>query len=105
MVIPIAQGVPYQTQTTTLDGRRYRLSFAWNQRIERWFISVETDSGVPIVSNKVLALRSDILRQVRSNPLAPQGGLVAVDLRGTGVEPTLTDLGDRVKIFYFPEAA
>jgi hypothetical protein len=99
VTIPIAPGVPAQEQVTTLDGRAYRLTLRWNGRIERWFFDLETAAGEAIVRGKPLVLGADLLRQVRWNPAAPQGGLVLAD--PAGAEATLEALGSRAVLLYF----
>lgn len=99
--IPVAARTAHQTQTTTLDGRRFRISLDWNQRIQRWFVSLATDEGVWIFRSKGLVLGSDILRQTRYLPEAPQGALVLLDLQDQDVEASLDSLGARHRIFYF----
>ena len=101
LTIPIALGVPDQAQTTTLDGRPFRFRFRWIGRIERWMLDLETDAGAPILRCKGLVLGSDILRQTRHNPEAPQGVLAVVDTLGAGVEAGLYTLGARHLVIYF----
>lgn len=101
LTIPVAPSVPFQTQVTTLDGRPFRLSFRWNGRIERWFVSVETAAGVPIVASKALVLGADVLRQVRYRPDAPPGVLTVADTAGADVEAGFATLGGRHRVLYF----
>ena len=99
--IPVGLSIPHQTQTTTLDGRPFRLTLDWIQRIGRWAFSLETASGVAIVRCKGLAVKADSLRQVRYRPECPQGYLTLVDLRGEDAEAGLDTLGVRHQIWYF----
>lgn len=101
LTIPVAIGVPDQSQTTTLDGRPFRFRFRWLGRIERWMLDLETDSGSPIFRCKGLVLGSDLLRQTRWNPEAPQGALMVADSLGQGVEAGLYTLGARHRVLYF----
>lgn len=101
ITIPVARREPHQEQTTTLDGRPFVIRLDWIQRIQRWTISLFSPNGDAIVQCKGLVLGADILRQVRYNPAAPQGGLVVVDMQGADVEPDLDSLGGRHRILYF----
>lgn len=91
--IPLAAGVPAQTQITTLAGRRYDLAFDWNGRIERWFFSLSTESGEPLLTGKGLTTRTDVLRQIRHLPACPAGTLALVDTTGADAEAGLYTLG------------
>lgn len=100
--IPVPRDrVAHFVQTTTFDGRPFRLRFSWNGRIGRWFVSIATGAGVDLVQSKALVLGADVLRQVRWNPDAPQGSLTVVDLEGAGVEASLDSLGTRHRVVYF----
>lgn len=99
--LPIAPSTPHQVSTVTLDGRRYDLRIDWIQRVRRWSLSLSTAAGVSIMRGKFLALRSDLLRQVRWNPDAPQGVLVLLDLEDRDVEATLGSLGVRHVLVYY----
>jgi hypothetical protein len=101
--IPVARDVPHQTQTTTLDGRRYRITLNWNQRIERWFLDLETDAGESVLRCKAVVLGADLLRLVRWNPEAPPGALILVDFSNSGTEATLSTFGQGVRLLYFTE--
>ncbi len=104
LIIPVRPKVPHFEQTTTLDGRPFRLRFDWIQRIERWTISIYTGGGEALTLCKGLVLNGDALRQIRYDPRAPQGVLTVVDLEAQDVEPTLTSLGVRHRVLYFSGA-
>ncbi len=106
LTIPLAPGLPFTVQTVTLDGRRYIFRTRWLQRIQRWQFDLETDSGTVLILSKGLSVRCDLLAQVRYSPLCPGGTLVLVDSQGATVEgeseATLSSLGDRHRLIYFP---
>jgi hypothetical protein len=102
LTIPVGHRIAAQTQITTLDGRRYRLSLDWLQRIARWTFSLETEAGDAICSTKGLATRGDLLRLFRWNPACPPGVLTVIDtLAGGDSEPELDTLGRRHALIYF----
>jgi hypothetical protein len=101
LTIPVARAAPNQSQITTLDGRAFRLTFKWNARIGRWFLDMETSGGTSILAGKAVVLGADLLRQVRWNPEAPPGALIAVDFQAGGQEAGLETLGERVRLLYF----
>jgi hypothetical protein len=91
--------LPFYTQRTVLDGITYILSFEWNEREERWYLSLADSAGVTIVSGiKVVA--NYPLNYLLTDPRAPGGILYALDISGTGQDPGLNDLGRRVTLMY-----
>ena len=106
--LPIARQRAHQVFTTTLDGSRYTFRLSWLQRTARWIFDLETEAGTVLLAGKGLAVRADLLRQIRANVLAPPGVLMLVDLQGATpageAEASLDTLGDRHALFYFQEA-
>ena len=100
LIIPLAVQVPRQTQTTTLDGRPYVIETDYNGRLDRWFFSLSTTAGEYLIRSKALVTGSDLLRQVRHNPHAPQGALAVADLVGSA-DPSFDTLGARHVLLYF----
>lgn len=101
--IPVAPGVPHQSFTTTLDGARYAITLRWLQRVERWHISVATDSGTAILSGRALAWGADVLSYAHSIVGAPPGPLYVLTPDGIPSEPTLSGLGDTHYLLYEPQ--
>lgn len=103
LLIPTSAGVPYFTQKTRLDGRDYVLRFAYNQRAERFSLSIYDESDAPLLLDLWLVSNWPLLRHYRSDPRLPPGELVAVDLTGDGSPATLDELGEgkRVELTYF----
>lgn len=100
--IPLVS-TPHQIQTTTLDGKRFRLRVDWNGRIERWFFDLLRDDDTPIVLGKALVTNADLLRQYRADPTCPQGVLMLVDQEGKDAEAGVLDLGTRHALWYVVE--
>jgi hypothetical protein len=108
-VIPIAReadGPSFFDLQATLDGVTYTLEFRWNVRLGAWFMNVLDAEGV----NPCLLG----VRVVVDYPLAqhlvdrsPPGYLLALDTgaaEGEGQDPGFDDLGNRVQLWYIPEA-
>lgn len=91
--LPVRPGVAAQRFRVVLDGRRYRVDLDWLARIGRWTISLYTDADVAIWETRILATRSDLLRQHRYRTDAPPGTLTCMDRAGLDREPDLTSLG------------
>lgn len=104
ITIPVAPSIAHQIQTVTLDGRRFQLRLDWIQRIRRWAMTLSTDSGTPIVSCKLLAVRADLLRQHRYREDTPQGVLAVVDTEtGADAESGFATLGGRHRLIYLSD--
>lgn len=93
IAIPTVQGEPYYSQRTRLDGREYNLHFAWNQREERWYLSLHDETDAPLVSSIKLVTNWPLLRFWRFDPRVPPGELMVVDLTGNDEPPGIDELG------------
>jgi len=92
---------PFITQTVSLEGRSYVMTFDWNSRIDRWSFSIATEAGQDILNGALLQVGVDILRTVPNTlDYVPPGQLF---LAGRD-DPTLATIGD-VSLFYVPSTA
>lgn len=103
LLIPTSPGVPYFTQKTRLDGRDFLLRFAYNERAERFSLSIFDESEQPILRGLWLVTNWPLLRRYRADIRLPPGELMVVDLSGDGSPPTLDELGEgkRCELTYF----
>ena len=89
---------PFVTQTVSLEGRSYIITFDWNSRADRWTLHLSTQAGQKILDGALLQIGVDILR---TNPktldYVPPGQLIL----GGKDDPTLDTIGD-VSLFYVP---
>lgn len=87
------------TFTMDLVGATFRLELRYNDRDERYYLSVfDEDDAVIATSVKVL-LDTPLLARV-VDPRRPLGEFFAVDVGGG--EPTLDTLGDGVDLVFVP---
>lgn len=102
--IPTTPGDPFYSQTTRLDGRDYVLHFAWNQREERWYLSIHDEEDAPIVQGLKLIANWPLLRYYHSDSRVPPGEIIVVDATGDGSPPLLDELGPgkRCELTYTP---
>lgn len=103
LVISTSTELSSYTQRTILDGVEYLLSFQWNQREAKWYLSIADSEGAPLGSGLKLVADFPLNRRL-VDPGAPPGVLYAMDRTGEGVDPGLRDLGDRVFLIYVPVA-
>jgi hypothetical protein len=97
-IIPIEPGIAQQKMTIQLENGSYDLTFRWNVRMERWFMSIGDAQG-EILNNKMIALNGPILYYFSSRRLPP-GEFMAVDMTSSNQPPGLNDFGSRVLMFY-----
>lgn len=110
--IPTSTTLPAYSQTTTLDGRNYLFSFAFNEREGTWFVSLADADGVPIVEGEKVIVQLPLFSLV-TDPRRPPGVMMAIDttapetdysaeVKTLAQDPGLFELGTRVKLVYFP---
>jgi hypothetical protein len=94
---------PYYTQKTKLDGRDFVLRFSYNQRIERWYLSIYDDEDTPLRLGLKLIANWELLQHYRYDDRLPPGELWVMDLTPDGSPPTLDELGEgkRCELTYF----
>lgn len=91
---------PFFTLQTTIEGKEYNFTFAWNGRRSVWVVSMSTTSGEVIFLSQVLKHGRNLLSRSVS-PNAPTGALFVwcntpADLSPPGVG----DLGARAGVYY-----
>lgn len=97
----LPQGFAHVAQITTLGGVPYRLLFDFNQRLGRWFVSVEAQDETPIVQSKAAVVGVDLLRQAPEIP----GALVVLDATAASQDPGFVAFGPggAFALIYFPD--
>lgn len=89
---------PFTTQSTSLEGRSYKVTFNWNSRADRWTLDMATEDGDSVITGAALVLELDLLRTVPSTlDTVPPGELFLV---GTD-DPTLATIST-VSLIYVP---
>jgi len=104
LIIPTRTDLDNYEMSVELDGATYQFIFAWNYRDQAWYFSIADSDGVPIASGVRIVVDWILLKHI-SDSRKPPGTLVAIDTAGTGVDPGLTELGDRVQLMYQEAAA
>ena len=84
----IPEGLAHVLQTTNLGGVSYRLSFDFNQRLGRWFVSVFEADGTPVLQSKALVCGVDLLRYTPEIP----GALFVLDAAAASTDPGFVGL-------------
>jgi hypothetical protein len=84
---------PFQKQNVNLDGVDFIVSLSFNQREERWYLSIADDEGTPLISGLKLLANYRLLFRHRYNTKLPAGEIMAIDTTPDGSPPTLLELG------------
>ena len=91
--IPTQQGLPFYTQRVTLDGRDYNLRFAWNQRLERWYLDIRDGADVSLLVGLKLVTNWPLLLAYHHDERLPAGELVVMTSLPDNSPPGYMDLG------------
>lgn len=103
--IPIPRGLPLFRMRVTLTERDYDLRFDWNGRTERWYFTLTSGDTVVARGRKVVCA-IPLLEDDRWKPMCPPGMLLATDFSDQGgAPPRFSDLGTRVRLFYYEPPA
>lgn len=99
-LIPVRNDTSF-TETVSLDGKPYDLTFIWNQREEAWQLSIAFESRNLVQGVKIVPTWELISRFANSD--LPPGLILVIDTARKYTRPVKEDLGVRLKIFYVPE--
>ncbi len=98
--IPISPDAPLFSFRVTLDGEEYLFKLDWNDRENRWYLSLFTIAEEPLALGIKVVANCSLLRRFTGSNMPP-GALFAVDMSPlAGESPTYSELGDRVKLLY-----
>jgi len=102
-LVPTLLDAEYWTQKTRLDGRDYVLHFAYNERLDRYYVSIHDDEDVPLVAGLKLVTNFPLLRRYHWDERVPSGELMAMSLQTDVTPPRFGELGEgrRVELTYF----
>lgn len=93
VLIPVNTALPSYTQTTDLDGERWRLRFRYRSRLQCWFLDIFDRNGNPVLMGRALVAGGQI---AFSRLDAPQG-FITIGQEAIAQE----DLGIKLRILYY----
>jgi hypothetical protein len=96
---PTRVDLPAYTYSIQLDGSLFNLSFTYNDRMDRWMISIADTSGNILIGEVPVIVNYPLFDRYKVAGL-PLGTLFAFDTANTNTDPTRYDLGDRVRLYY-----
>lgn len=97
--IPLVKSTARFKIRTVLDGIELVLKIDWNDRAQRFQLSIFDANESPLVEGLCLNVDTEILRKYTIDGL-PTGKLFLYDTSGTHSECGLDDLGERCKLTY-----
>lgn len=97
--IPLTSDFSSVQFQTILELQVYGFKFEWNQRYERWSMSLYDSNDQPLIQAVPVMSGPDVLEQYVYDGMPP-GKLVFADTSGENIDPGRQDLGDRVRLFY-----
>ncbi len=103
-VIPCDPVLPFWTQTTTLDGIPYLLTFRYNQRETVYYLNISSSDGT---IDYVLGMKLVVGIPLLTPWSTPPGEMVVISQSiANDSPPSLGDLADgaRCVLMYIPEA-
>lgn len=98
-IIPIIK-TPFFSETVTLTGTEYVLDFQYNQREDRWYLSLYDTNGNAIYLGRKIVPSVPLFRKCASGS-KPLGDLIAQTLTANDAPPNIDELGERVQLVYY----
>jgi hypothetical protein len=97
--IIIDPSIKFQEKIVNLNGSDYRLTIAFNSRVETWYFDFEDVEGNVIVKNKPLVLGANLLKFL-DKQLSPDGFLAIFNYEGKGIAVDGDNLGKTMLLVY-----
>lgn len=98
--VPLPGELPFFNIRVRLSGSEYVFDFRYNQREDRYYLTLQNQDGEPLVSGFKVVCNVPIGRKSARVDL-PLGKLIFQD-ETTSQEPArYGDLGERVKLYYY----
>lgn len=101
--IPCRPDLSHYDMQCVLDNVTYTLEFRWNTRAGAWYLDLRAEDGTPIYTSLKVVVGFPLGARCASDDRLP-GRLIAFDTTNRDANPGITDLGDRVKLLYYPAA-
>lgn len=96
---PTRVDLPAYSYQVQLDGITFGLAFTYNDRMEKWMLSISDASGNLLVGEVPVQVNYPLFDRYKVAGL-PAGTLFAYDTANTNTDPTRYELGDRVRLYY-----
>jgi hypothetical protein len=97
--IPTRSDIPAYSFKIQLEKTTYQITLTFNDRMNKWTMTLANNIGEPFVSPVPLAVNWDLFGRFAYSGMPP-GKFYAFSTDGTFVDPARFDLGGRVKLLY-----
>lgn len=98
-IMPVLGDVPAFEFQCDLEDKTYGFEFNWNDRAQRWFMTIRDSLGNDLISGIKLLSGQILNRQYVGDDLPP-GLFVLIDTGGEDKIPDQKDLGERILLAY-----
>ena len=100
IIINVNSDYPYFSQTSSIEGILYQFIFSWNERDERWRMTI-TDMEENIIFNKIKIVPFIPLTSRYKIDDIYSGDILGYNIKSKFDMPSRTSLGKDFKLFYF----
>lgn len=90
---------PYYNGTKVLDGNKYKMTFRWNTRTEKWYMDLKGLNNTVEINGIALICGKELVGRFGYYEL---GELWVIDNSGAGEDPNYADMGGRFTVEYTP---
>lgn len=105
LAIPVVPSRRSSSRRVKLSGREYRLDLTWSDFEGRFYLALFSAAGVVLVPGVPVVSGQPLLDGRHSVSGVPEGELVALDVRRESADPGLEDLGEIIRLTYWPPAS
>lgn len=111
--LPLDADSPNYTVSVVIENQLFTFHVTWNERDNftdrggSWYFDLLDENGDednPILSGVRITIGALLGRKSR-DPRLPAGAFFVSDLSGKNQDPTINDLGTRVKVYFRPASA
>lgn len=99
IVIPVRSDLPAYKFRISLDQTIYVLDFGYNTRADQWYMSIFDQAETLLVGDIPIQVNVPLTDQYIRKGMPP-GRFVAVDETGKNRNPSISNLGSEIKLFY-----
>jgi len=102
-VLPLRTEFTHYSFVQTYDGISYNFELHYNTREEAWYLDLRLEDGTDIRTGIKVVVDFPLAKRSKHEKMLP-GMLVCFDSSGKRLDPTIDDLGSRIRMLYFDES-
>lgn len=99
LTLPITNDTFNYQFRTVLDDVVYTIEIRYNERINRWILSLSDSEGVSLVTGKIILLNGVSWINFKADNI-PKGFLLTLNVKDSNIEPELSNFGKDVLLTY-----